>query len=163
MFQCPVKTLAPGDRNILVLILIYRLIMFVNHRHPGLNHFLSQSPCSQSQDMFYEWEMLEDISDVLSKERLSIESVVVKGCPVALQSLYTGVEKPTYTACHLLPSTETVYPPSIQTQSSQMASGLNVTAAPPVSFFQWQIQQEEEKLAALSHVEVTSKDDDGDT
>lgn len=113
--------------------------------------------------MFYEWEMLEDISDVLSEERVSIESVIVEGCPVALQSLYTDVGTPTYTACHLLPPTENAYPSSIQSQSSQMAAGLSMTSAPPVSFFQWQIQQEEEKLAALSHVELTSRDDDGDT
>lgn len=107
--------------------------------------------------------MLDDIIDDWSKERLSIESVVVKGCPAAPPSLYADVETPTYTACHLLPPTENVYPPSIQIQSPQMAPGISMTSAPPVSFFEWQIQQEDEKLAGLSHVELTSRDEDGDT
>ncbi|KAA0722662.1 NF-kappa-B inhibitor zeta I-kappa-B-zeta [Triplophysa tibetana] len=137
LFHYPEKRHTPADRNM--------------------------SPCSQSGDIFYEWEMLDDINNDWSKERLSIESVVVKGCPAVHQSLYADVETPTYTACHLLPPTENVYPPSIQIQSPPMAPGPSMTSAPPVSFFEWQIQQEDEKLAALTHVELTSRDEDGDT
>ncbi|XP_018959852.2 NF-kappa-B inhibitor zeta-like [Cyprinus carpio] len=59
----------------------------------------------------------------------------------------------------ILPSMENMYTYSIP---PRMPS-LNMTAAPPVSFFEWQIKHEEEKLAALSYVELTTRDGDGDT
>ncbi|XP_042572947.1 NF-kappa-B inhibitor zeta [Cyprinus carpio] len=90
-------------------------------------------PCGEN--MFCDAEMLEDIGDVLS-----IESVTVRGFP---QDLCADAQS------HL-----NTFPSS---------SGLSLTAAPPVSFFQWQIQQEEERLAALSHMELTARDADGDT
>ncbi|XP_016422883.1 NF-kappa-B inhibitor zeta-like isoform X2 [Sinocyclocheilus rhinocerous] len=121
------------------------------------------SPCDQGENMFCDTEMLEDIGDVLSKERLSIESVTVRGCPVPVcsrpQDLYTDAESPIYTVCHLLPSMENMYTYSIPPR----APSFNMTAAPPVSFFEWQIKYEEEKLAALSYVELTTRDGDGDT
>ncbi|KAF4119207.1 NF-kappa-B inhibitor zeta [Onychostoma macrolepis] len=102
------------------------------------------SPCGEN--LFCDAEMLEDIRDVLS-----IESVTVRGCPA--QDLYAETRSSAYSGWHPLPSVENTYsPPS-----------LSLTAAPPVSFFQWQIQHEEEKLAALSHVELTARDGDGDT
>ncbi|XP_073698872.1 NF-kappa-B inhibitor zeta isoform X2 [Garra rufa] len=113
------------------------------------------SPCGHIENMFCGTEMLEDIGDVLSKERLSIESVTVRG----YRDLCADAESPVYTGCHPLPSVENTHPSSVP----PLASGLGLTAAPPVSFFQWQIQHEEEKLAALSHVELTTRDGDGDT
>ncbi|KAK2908416.1 hypothetical protein Q8A67_004253 [Cirrhinus molitorella] len=112
------------------------------------------SPCSEN--MFCDTEMLEDIGDVLSKERLSIESVTVRGCPVPLPDLYADGQSPVYGGCRLLPCAESTYPSSVPQR-------LTMSAAPPVSFFQWQIQHEDEKLAALSHVELTTRDEDGDT
>ncbi|XP_067258530.1 NF-kappa-B inhibitor zeta isoform X2 [Chanodichthys erythropterus] len=115
------------------------------------------SPCAQDENMFYDREMLEDIGEVLS-----IESVTVRGCPApvcrpaqgqeSLLALYTEAESRMYTDCGL------TYTPTIPALGS-----LHVTADAPVSFFQWQIQQEEEKLAALSPVELTTRDGDGDT
>lgn len=102
--------------------------------------------------------MLEDMEDLLS--------VAVQGCtmPVCPSSLYNDVEKPFYPGCNPLQSKESLYPPSIRTLNSQMAPRFSVTtAAPPVSFFEWQIKQEEEKLMGLSHVRLTSRDEDGDT
>lgn len=105
--------------------------------------------------MFYEREMLEDIGEVLS-----IESVTVRGCPAlgqeSLLALYTEADSRMYTDCSLLLPTQGTYTTSIP------ALG-HVTADAPVSFFQWQIQQEEEKLAALSPVDLTTRDGDGDT
>ncbi|XP_016422099.1 NF-kappa-B inhibitor zeta isoform X2 [Sinocyclocheilus rhinocerous] len=95
-------------------------------------------PCGE--DMFCDAEMLEDIGDVLSNQRLSIESVTVRGSP---QDLCADAQS------HL------------NTQPS--SCGLSLPAAPPVSFFQWQIQQEEERLAAVSHEQLTARDADGDT
>ncbi|XP_059409398.1 NF-kappa-B inhibitor zeta [Carassius carassius] len=90
-------------------------------------------PCGES--MICDSEMLEDFG-----ERLSIESVTVRGFP---QDLCTGAQ-----------SHQNTFPSS---------SGLGLTAAPPVSFFQWQIQQEEERLASVSPGELTARDADGDT
>ncbi|XP_051756370.1 NF-kappa-B inhibitor zeta isoform X2 [Ctenopharyngodon idella] len=121
------------------------------------------SPCAQDENMFYEREMLEDIREVLS-----IESVTVRGCPAPvcrpaqgqepLLALYTEAESCMYTDCHLLSPAQGTYTPSIPALGS-----LHVTADAPVSFFQWQIQQEEEKLASLSPVGLTTRDGDGDT
>nr|XP_055062337.1 NF-kappa-B inhibitor zeta [Misgurnus anguillicaudatus] len=139
---CPVKRLKTTDRNI-------------------------PSPHFQSENFFSESEMFEDIGDLLSKECLSFESVTVQGCtmPVCHSLHYPDVENPLFTGCNPLQSKESTYPPpSIQTLSSQMAPRFNMTvAAPPVSFFEWQIKQEEEKLMGLSHVQLTSRDEDGDT
>ncbi|XDV14358.1 hypothetical protein PO909_014629 [Leuciscus waleckii] len=81
--------------------------------------------------------MLEDIGEVLS-----IESVSVSGCParVCRESLSEAE------STHSIP-----------------AHTHHVTPVVPVSFFQWQIQQEEQKLAALSPVELSARDGDGDT
>ncbi|XP_043091085.1 NF-kappa-B inhibitor zeta [Puntigrus tetrazona] len=93
-----------------------------------------------SENVFSDAEMLEDIRDVLS-----FESVTVRGFP---QDLCADAQSPFHSG--LL----NTYPSS---------SSLGLTAAPPVSFFQWQIQQEEEKLSALSPVDLTARDGDGDT
>lgn len=118
--------------------------------------------------MFYGSEMLEDIGEVLS-----IESVTVRGCPApvcrpaqhqeALLAPYTEAENRTFTDCCLLLPAQGTYTPSLQELGSQHAHRLHVTADAPVSFFQWQIQQEEEKLAALSPAELIARDADGDT
>lgn len=116
--------------------------------------------------------MLEDIGEVLS-----IESVSVSGCPArvcreslseaesvcgpargqeSLLGLFAEAESvcresllPLYTSCS--------YTHSIPAHTH------HVTPVAPVSFFQWQIQQEEQKLAALSPVELSTRDGDGDT
>ncbi|ROL50348.1 NF-kappa-B inhibitor zeta [Anabarilius grahami] len=136
--HCPVKRLRAADGNAL-------------------------SPCAQDENMFYEREMLDDIGEVLS-----IESVTVRGCPApvcrpaqgqeSLLALYTEAESCMYTDCCLMLPAQGTYTPSIPALGS-----LHVTADTPVSFFQWQIQQEEEKLSALSPVELTTRDGDGDT
>ncbi|RXN16581.1 NF-kappa-B inhibitor zeta-like protein [Labeo rohita] len=145
----PVKRLRAADSDIL------------NTQHHVLNRLfcVSQSLCSHGENVFCDIEMLEDIGDVLFKERLSIDSVTVRGCPAPPRDLYADARSPVYAGCHPLPSAENTYLSS----APPHASGLGTTAAPPVSFFQWQIQHEEEKLAALSHVELTTRDGDGDT
>ncbi|KAL0204477.1 hypothetical protein M9458_002495, partial [Cirrhinus mrigala] len=117
------------------------------------------SPRVHGENVFCDAEMLEDFGDVLFKERLSIDSVTVRGCPAPPRDLYADAGSPVYAGCHPLPSAESTYLSSVPPR----ASGLSTAAAPPVSFFQWQIQHEEEKLAALSHVELTARDGDGDT
>ncbi|XP_051983322.1 NF-kappa-B inhibitor zeta isoform X2 [Xyrauchen texanus] len=124
------------------------------------------SPCSES--LFSESEMLDDIGDVLSKDRLSIDSVIVRGfnsvpmCTspeehIPLQSHYTDVGKQMYSGVHQLQSVQDTF------SFSALMPTLSATTAPPVSFFEWQIQQEEEKLAGLSHTELIARDGDGDT
>lgn len=138
---CPVKRLKTTDRNI-------------------------PSPHFQRENFFCESEMFEDIGDLLPKECLSIESVTVQGCtmPVCHSLLYPDVENPFYTACNPLQPKESTYPPSVQTLGPQMAPRFNMTVpVRPVSFFEWQIKQEEEKLMGLSNVQLTSRDEDGDT
>ncbi|XP_073805368.1 NF-kappa-B inhibitor zeta isoform X2 [Danio rerio] len=53
--------------------------------------------------------------------------------------------------------------PPLYMQNTLPAVQNTLPAAPPVSFFQWQIQQEDEKLSALSPAELMSRDEDGDT
>ncbi|XP_056120791.1 NF-kappa-B inhibitor zeta isoform X1 [Rhinichthys klamathensis goyatoka] len=142
-----------------------------------------RSACVRGENPLFDAEMLQDIGEVLS-----IESVSVSGCPVrvcreslsgaesvcreslsgaesvcapargpeSLLGLFTEAESvcresllPLYTSCS--------YTHSIPAHTH------HVTPAVPVSFFQWQIEQEEQKLAALSPVELSTRDGDGDT
>ncbi|XP_026060613.1 NF-kappa-B inhibitor zeta-like [Carassius auratus] len=95
------------------------------------------NPFSYGESMICDSEMMEDFG-----ERLSIESVMVRGFPQDL--------------CIDAQSHQNTFP-------SSSGLGLGLTAAPPVSFFQWQIQQEEQRLASVSHAELTARDADGDT
>ncbi|KAK7166879.1 hypothetical protein R3I93_006607 [Phoxinus phoxinus] len=110
------------------------------------------SACVGGGNLLYDTEMLEDIGEVLS-----IESVSVSGCPARVcheslseaESVCRESLLPLYTSCS--------YTHSIPAHTH------HVTPVVPVSFFQWQIQQEERKLAALSPVELSTRDGDGDT
>ncbi|KAG1939311.1 NF-kappa-B inhibitor zeta [Pimephales promelas] len=127
-----------------------------------------RSACVRGENSLFDAEMLQDIGEVLS-----IESVSVSGCPArvcreaesvcdpargpeSLLGLFTEAESvcrepllPLYTSCS--------YTHSIPAHTH------HVTPVVPVSFFQWQIEQEEQKLAALSAAELSARDGDGDT
>ncbi|TRY92725.1 hypothetical protein DNTS_024813 [Danionella cerebrum] len=53
-------------------------------------------------------------------------------------------------------------PQCVEIQMNSEPSSITSSTA-PVSFFYWQIQQEQQKLAALSPLELIQKDEDGDT
>ncbi|CAM4507328.1 unnamed protein product [Leuciscus chuanchicus] len=141
------------------------------------------SACVRGENSLYDTEMLEDIGEVLS-----IESVSVSGCPARVcreslseaesvcreslseaesvcgpargQESLLGLFAESESVCResLLPLyTSCSYTHSIPARTH------HVTPVVPVSFFQWQIQQEEQKLAALSPVELSARDGDGDT
>lgn len=106
-----------------------------------------RSACVRGENSLYDTEMLEDIGEVLS----------VSGCPARVcreslseaESVCRESLLPLYTSCS--------YTHSIPAHTH------HVTPVVPVSFFQWQIQQEEQKLVALSPVELSTRDGDGDT
>ncbi|XP_067298464.1 NF-kappa-B inhibitor zeta [Pseudorasbora parva] len=98
------------------------------------------SPCGRAESVFQ--EMLEDIGEVLS-----IESVTVNGCYPDL--------------CDRNPDPGPAQGHSGQGSLTPMFSSFS--SSTPMSFFQWQIQQEEQKLMNLSTAELTTRDGDGDT
>ncbi|XP_077096557.1 NF-kappa-B inhibitor zeta isoform X2 [Siphateles boraxobius] len=115
------------------------------------------SACVRGENSLYDTEMLEEAESVC-RESLS-KAVSVCGSARGRESLlplFTEAESvcresplPLYTSCS--------YTHSIPVHTH------HVTPVVPVSFFQWQIQQEEQKLAALSPVELSTRDGDGDT
>ncbi|XP_056310014.1 NF-kappa-B inhibitor zeta [Danio aesculapii] len=92
--------------------------------------------------VFSDCDLLEDLGALLAPS-LSVGSVMESVCadapPLYMQNTLPAVQ-------NTLPAVQNTLP-----------------AAPPVSFFQWQIQQEDEKLSALSPAELMSRDEDGDT
>uniref|UniRef100_A0A4W4FKQ0 OCA domain-containing protein n=1 Tax=Electrophorus electricus TaxID=8005 RepID=A0A4W4FKQ0_ELEEL len=116
----------------------------------------------------------DGLGDMFTSGELSIESVKVQGSQMPvfpqpqeaqdqLPTLYTTTPCPLYPGSQLPTVTESPYTSSLQGLSFQQGFGPCRPVAPPVSFFQWQIQQEEEKLANLTPADLTSRDDDGDT
>ncbi|XP_026865693.1 NF-kappa-B inhibitor zeta [Electrophorus electricus] len=136
------------------------------------NNVLSlYNPC---EDIFKEHSIYDGLGDMFTSGELSIESVKVQGSQMPvfpqpqeaqdqLPTLYTTTPCPLYPGSQLPTVTESPYTSSLQGLSFQQGFGPCRPVAPPVSFFQWQIQQEEEKLANLTPADLTSRDDDGDT
>ncbi|XP_036413260.1 NF-kappa-B inhibitor zeta isoform X2 [Colossoma macropomum] len=131
------------------------------------------SPCQlASENVLKDQNICNGLGDLFINGGLSIESVKVQGStppPPELQepmpTPYTPEPSPFYSSCQLSQVTESPYMSPFQIPSPQhgFGSGGSTPPAPPVSFFQWQIQQEEEKLAGLTPLDLTSRDGDGDT
>ncbi|KAK1802914.1 hypothetical protein P4O66_021454, partial [Electrophorus voltai] len=135
---------------------------------------ISQSLYNPCEDIFKEHSIYDGLGDMFTSGELSIESVKVQGSQMPvfpqpqeaqdqLPTLYTTTPCPLYPGSQLPTVTESPYTSSLQGLSFQQGFGPCRPVAPPVSFFQWQIQQEEEKLANLTPADLTSRDDDGDT
>lgn len=133
-----------------------------------------QSPYLPTENMLSEQIISEDFSDFFSNTELSIESVKVQDSPIphchppqetqqALPDLYANTSSPVYNSCQAPQVTESLYASPFQSLSPQQGFGPSGISAAPISFFQWQIQQEEQKLANLSPLDLISKDGDGDT
>ncbi|KAL7852696.1 hypothetical protein SRHO_G00184810 [Serrasalmus rhombeus] len=131
------------------------------------------SPCQlASENVLKDQNICNGLGDLFINRGLSIESVKVQGSTPPppepqeyIPTLYTPEPSPFYSSCQLSQVTESSYMSPFQNQSPQrgFGPGGSTPPAPPVSFFQWQIQQEEEKLAGLTPVDLTSRDGDGDT
>ncbi|KAI4877138.1 hypothetical protein NFI96_026493, partial [Prochilodus magdalenae] len=127
------------------------------------------SPCRLTENILKDHSVCDALGDFFINGGLSIESVKVQSSPPpppepqeTMPSLYTTEPTPLYSSCQLSQVPETPYIPALQSLSPQHGFSL-CGSNPPVSFFQWQIQQEEEKLAGLTPLDLTSRDGDGDT
>ncbi|XP_076839159.1 NF-kappa-B inhibitor zeta isoform X2 [Brachyhypopomus gauderio] len=122
-----------------------------------------------TEDIFKECDIYNGFGDVFTSGELSIESVKIQDSPVLDYNpqvplpTYTATPNPLIPICQMPTGPESPYTSPLQGLRSQQGFGPCGPVAPPVSFFQWQIQQEEEKLANLTPGDLTSKDDDGDT
>ncbi|XP_028810559.1 NF-kappa-B inhibitor zeta [Denticeps clupeoides] len=103
----------------------------------------------------------------------SIDSVRVQDSPQPtaisiqgqqpLQALMpNGTADGLYPPCSVPGSLENLCISEIQAQNPQL-NATDRPTKPPVSFFEWQIRQEEEKLSGLTAEQLTSRDADGDT
>ncbi|XP_060754682.1 NF-kappa-B inhibitor zeta [Neoarius graeffei] len=127
-----------------------------------------------TEDILKEQNICEGLGDIFSNTGLLIESVKVQDSPISicplpqatqetLPSVYATTSSPLYSNCQTAQVTESPYTSPFQSLSPQNGFGPCGTTAPPMSFFQWQIQQEEEKVAGLSPLDLIMKDGDGDT
>ncbi|XP_066516698.1 NF-kappa-B inhibitor zeta [Hoplias malabaricus] len=112
----------------------------------------------------------DGLGDLFLNGGLSIESVKIHdSSPPPLEpqepmsTLYTSTPSPVYPSCHLSQVPDSPYMSPFQSLSPQHGFGPIGTTSSPVSFFQWQIQQEEKKLAGLTSLDLSSMDSDGDT
>ncbi|XP_062866974.1 NF-kappa-B inhibitor zeta [Trichomycterus rosablanca] len=138
-------------------------------KRPATEHNNVLSPCLFSETILIEQTICNGLEDVFNNSALPIKSFKIQECLMPVSSppqeelqptLYT-TPSPVYSPCQLSQVPEGPYTPPFQ--SPQNSFGPGVTPSAPVSFFQWQIQQEEEKLAGLSPLDLTSRDSDGDT
>ncbi|XP_072513842.1 NF-kappa-B inhibitor zeta [Salminus brasiliensis] len=126
------------------------------------------SSCLLSETILKEQTVCAGLDDLFVNGGLSIESVKVQGSPPPelqepIPNYYTTTPSPLYSSCQLSQVPESPYMSTFDSLSPQHGFGTCGSTAPPVSFFQWQIQQEEEKLAGLTPQDLTSRDGDGDT
>ncbi|XP_017313475.2 NF-kappa-B inhibitor zeta [Ictalurus punctatus] len=144
------------------------------NKRPATEHNNVLSPYLTNENILTAQNICEGLGDIFSNTELSIESVKVQGSPIsichppqetqeALPTLYSTTSSPLYNSCQPPQVTESPYTSPFQSLSPQHGFGPSGTTAPQISFFQWQIQQEEEKLAGLSPLDLISKDGDGDT
>ncbi|KAM9454344.1 NF-kappa-B inhibitor zeta isoform 1-T1 [Clarias gariepinus] len=146
-------------------------------KRPATEHNNVLSPYLPTENILKEQNIYEELDDILRNTGVSIDSVKVQGSPIsichppqgttqeALPSFYstTTASSPLYNSCQPCQVTESPYSSPFQSLSPQHGFGPSVNTAPPVSFFQWQIEQEEKKLAGLSPLDLVSRDEDGDT
>ncbi|KAG7315739.1 hypothetical protein KOW79_020605 [Hemibagrus wyckioides] len=143
-------------------------------KKPATKHINVLSPFLRTENIPEEQNNYEEPDDYFSNTVLSIESVTVQGSPItvchqpqetqeALPTFYSNTSSPIYNSCKTPQVTESPYTSPFQSLSPQHGFGPSGNTAPPISFFQWQIQQEEEKLANLSPLDLITKDGDGDT
>uniref|UniRef100_A0A3B1JN75 NFKB inhibitor zeta n=1 Tax=Astyanax mexicanus TaxID=7994 RepID=A0A3B1JN75_ASTMX len=126
------------------------------------------SSCCLSEIIPKEQTICTGFGDLFGSGGLSIDSVKVQSSPLPepqepLPTYYTTTPSPQYSSCQLSQVQESPYMSPFQSPSPQQGFTPCVSTAAPVSFFQWQIQQEEEKLANLTPQDLMSKDADGDT
>ncbi|KAB5523365.1 hypothetical protein PHYPO_G00151710 [Pangasianodon hypophthalmus] len=143
-------------------------------KRPATEHNNVLSPYLSTENILKEQNISEGLCDIFSNTGLSIESVKVQGSLIsichppqetheALPTLYATTSSPLYNSCQAPQVTESPYTPPFQSLSPQHGFRPSGNTAPPISFFQWQIQQEEEKVAGLSPLDLISRDGDGDT
>ncbi|KAI5629533.1 NF-kappa-B inhibitor zeta isoform X1 [Silurus asotus] len=143
-------------------------------KRPATEHNNVLSPYLLNESMPKEPNICEGLGDMFSNTGLSIESVTVQGSEIsichpaqdtqeALPTLYSTTSSPLYSSCQAPQMTESPYTSPFQCLSPQQGFGPSGNTVPQISFFQWQIQQEEKKLAGLSPLDLISRDGDGDT
>ncbi|GAA6090100.1 NF-kappa-B inhibitor zeta [Tachysurus ichikawai] len=139
-------------------------------KRPATEHSNVMSPYLPSENLLNQQSVCEGFGDFFCNTGLSIDSVKVQDNPIsvchqhqekqeALPTLYANTSSPLYNSCQTPQVTESPYTSPFQSLSPQPSGN----TAPAISFFQWQIQQEEEKVANLSPLDLIAKDGDGDT